>query len=183
VVGAAGGGGPEMDDADRTAGALAGALAGLAFTDQEAEQVTELLTEAVLSWAAAEGWRAYRRARSVLPLPPPYSDRHSWVDVGIARPDGPPVVVEIDQSDRRRTVEKLLAEAAAGRVALWLRWGTGPFAAPPTPVRLVGLVVTVRRDGGRRLFSTPVDERPPPSHSGVDLTVAQQDDLFGLPEG
>lgn len=170
------------DDAERLASSLTSWLGALTFAAQDADQVTELLVEAVLAWGSAEGWRVYRKARSVLPLPPPYADRHSWVDVGIARPAGAPVVVEIDQSDRKRTLEKLLAEAAQGRTALWVRWGTGPFTTPPLPVRLVACPVTAWRDaGGRRLFSSPVDDRPAPSHSGVDLAEAEQVDLFASP--
>lgn len=171
------------DEAQALADSLTAWLARLEFAGQDADQVTELLAEAVTVWASTQGWRAYRKARSVLPLPPPYADRFSWVDVGIGRPSGAPVVVEIDQSDRRRTVEKLLAEAAAGRVALWVRWGAGPFADPPAPVRLVPCPVAARKDAaGRKVFSAPVSERPPPTHSGVDLAAAEQVDLFAAPE-
>lgn len=168
------------DDARRLADSLAEWLHALSFTDRDADQVTELLIEAVQAWGSGAGWRAYRKARSVLPLPPPYADRHSWVDVGIARTGAGPVVVEVDQSDRKRTVEKLLAEAAAGRIALWVRWGKGPFAEPPPPVQLVACPVETRRDAaGRRLFSSPTDDRPAPSHTGVDLAQAEQAGLFG----
>jgi hypothetical protein len=167
------------NDAERLASSLTSWLGELTFAAQDADQVTELLVEAVLAWGSAQGWRVYRKARSVLPLPPPYADRHSWVDVGIGRPAGAPVVVEVDQSDRKRTLEKLVAEAAQGRIALWVRWGTGPFTVPPPPIQLVACPVTTRRDAaGRRLFSAPVNDRPAPSHSGVDLAQAEQVDLF-----
>ncbi len=166
-------------DADLVAESLQGWLAAVAFADRDADQVTELLTEAVLAWGTAQGWRVYRRAASVVKLPPPYEDRHSWVDVGIARSGLPPVVVEIDQSERRRTLEKLTAEAAEGRVAVWLRWGAGPFTTPALPVRLATCQVSGRKDAsGRRLFSAPVASRPAPSHSGADLGEADQGDLF-----
>ncbi|WP_246158992.1 hypothetical protein [Catellatospora sichuanensis] len=168
-----------VDDSDRVAGSLQAWLATVTFTDRDADQVTELLTEAVLAWGSAQGWRVYRRARSVVKLPPPYEDRHSWVDVGVARSGEAPIVVEIDQSERRRTLEKLTAEAAEGRVAVWLRWGTGPFTAPDGLVRLVTCEVTSRKDAsGRRLFSAPVAARPAPVHSGIDLAAADQGDLF-----
>ncbi|GAA1416334.1 hypothetical protein ACFQZ4_48580 [Catellatospora coxensis] len=167
------------DDADAVASSLQAWLAAVSFTDCDADQVTELLTEAVLAWGTAQEWRVYRRARSVVKLPPPYEDRHSWVDVGVARSGLPPIVVEIDQSERRRTLEKLAAEAAEGRVAVWLRWGTGPFAVPALPVRLATCPVSGRKDAsGRRLFSAPVAVRPAPSHSGAALGEADQGDLF-----
>lgn len=158
-----------MDDGTRTAASLSGRLAELAFTDLTADAVTALIIDAVAGWAGAQGWRVYRRAPSVLPLPPPLSSQHSVLDVACARPDGPPVAVEIDRTDRRRTGEKLLAEAAAGRVAIWVRWGTGPFAAPPPPVHLVTCEVTRRAGppgGGRRFSRHPGGDRPPPEHSG-----------------
>lgn len=168
------------DDAARVAASLTVWLETVTFENQDADQVTDLLVAAVLAWGAAQGWRVYRRARSVAQLPPPYADRHSWVDVGIARQGQPPIVVEVDQSDRKRTLEKLQAEAAQGRVALWLRWGTGPFHTPPAPVHLVTYQVAARKDAtGRRTFTTPAAERPAPVHSGVDLNDADQGDLFG----
>src|SRR5436305_7826556 len=94
---------------------------------------------------AARGWRVYRRAPSVLSLPPPMDRQRSVLDVACARPDGPPIAIEVDHTDRRRTVEKLLAEAATGRVPLWIRWGTGRFAAPPAPIHLVTFEVTRRK--------------------------------------
>ncbi|GAA0725579.1 nuclear transport factor 2 family protein [Dactylosporangium roseum] len=157
-------------DADGLAGALAAHLDRLTFTDRTADQVTELILDAVAGWGRARGWRVYRRAASVVPLPPPYESRRSVVDVGCARTDGPPVVVEVDHSDRRRTLEKLAAEAAAGRVALWVRWGAGRFATPPAPVRLVPCRVTSRTalQGRGRVFSRPANtERPAPAHSSV----------------
>jgi hypothetical protein len=169
-----------VEDADRVARSLASWIASVSFTDREADQVTEFLTEAVVWWAQEQGWRPYRHARSVVKLPPPMGQLHSFVDVGIARAKGAPIVVEIDRSDRKRTLEKLAEEAAHGRVALWLRWGTGTFATPPEPVRLIPRPVEARRTAdGRKVFSTPAVDKPAPRHSGVDLSHAEQSDLFG----
>ncbi len=168
------------DDADRLAASLAEWIDAMSFADRDADQVTELLVEAVIEWGRSHRWRVYRRARSVMPLPAPYAERHSVVDVGIARADAAPIVVEVDRSDRQRTLDKLAAEAGAGRVALWVRWGPGPFSAPPPPVRLVTCVVTSRRDraSGRRLHSARADRLPPPQH-GVDVDAGEQTTLFG----
>jgi len=166
-------------DAERVADSLSRWIASMSFVDRDADELTELLIEAVIWWAQEEGWRAYRKARSVVALPPPFEHRHSFVDVGIARRDGQPIVVEIDRSDRKRTLEKLAAEAEQGRVALWLRWGTGAFAAPPAPVRLIPCHVEARKTAdGRKVFSTPPGDKPAPRHSGVDLGHAEQTGLF-----
>ncbi|GAA4443824.1 hypothetical protein [Phytohabitans houttuyneae] len=168
-----------LSDGERVAASLAQWLAGVTFADLGADEVTDLLASAVVAWARGQGWRAYRRAPSVLPLPPPYEHRHSWIDVGCARPAGAPIAVELDRSDRRRTVDKLLAEAEAGRVAIWLRWGTGPFAEPPEPVRMVTVAVTARRGGALRYSRQPVRERPAPAHTEAPPTTGEQADLFG----
>ncbi|MEU7619676.1 hypothetical protein AB0B27_26780 [Micromonospora rifamycinica] len=163
-------------DGARLAAALTGRLARLEFVDLGTDEVTARIIDAVLAWADGQGWRSYRRAASVLPLPPPMTDRHSVLDVACARRDGPPVVVEVDHTDRRRTWEKLVAEAAAGRVALWVRWGPGRFAVPPAPIHLVTCEVA-RQAGpvgaGRRHRRMPGPPRPAPAHSthGVDPVV------------
>jgi hypothetical protein len=155
-------------------------LAGVTVQDLDADEVTAALTAEIVAWAEGLGWRVYRHARSVVTLPPPMDKQHSWLDVACARPDGPPVVVEIDHTDRRRTLDKLAAEAQAGRVAVWVRFGTGPFAVhPDPPVLMVTYTVESHRDNGRRLFSTPTPDRPAPQHNAVDLGAAEQAELFG----
>ncbi|RKN45372.1 hypothetical protein [Micromonospora endolithica] len=158
----------EDADADRLAASLAGRLDAVTFTDLTTDQVTARLIDAVADWAGEQGWRVYRRAPSVLPLPPPMSARQSVLDVACARPDGPPVVVEVDHGTRRRTWEKLLAEADAGRVTLWVRWGAGRFTAPPPPIRMVSCAVHRRPDPTGVLHSRrPRADRLPPVHSAV----------------
>ncbi|MDG4831689.1 hypothetical protein O7627_20625 [Solwaraspora sp. WMMD1047] len=161
----------DVEDGQRVTASLAEQLDRVTFTNLSADEVTALIIGSAVDWATGQGWRVYRRAASVLPLPPPLSGRHSVVDVACARPDGPPLVIEVDRTDRARTVEKLSAEAAAGRIAIWVRWGTGPFAAPPPPVHLVTCAVS-RRPGpggaGRRYSRTPASgDRPAPAHSTV----------------
>jgi hypothetical protein len=170
-----------MDDV-AVASSLAERLAAVTFRDVPADEVTALLIDEVVAWGAERGWRVYRRAASVVRLPPPLERRHSVVDVAIARPVGPPVVVEVDHTDRRRTLDKLVAEAGAGRVAVWVRWGAGPFAAPPPGVHLVTCEVTRHAGpaGGGRVYSRgPGADRPPPAHSAG----AAAGDAIELPFG
>jgi hypothetical protein len=165
--GAADGADDGADDGAAVAASLADRLERLAFADLTTDEVTELIITAVVAWAQDQGWRVYRRAPSVMTLPPPMERQHSVVDVACARAAGSPVVIEIDHTDRRRTVDKLAMEAAAGRIAIWVRWGTGRIVPPP-PVHLVTCEVT-RRKGpagqGRRHSRTPALDRPPPAHS------------------
>jgi hypothetical protein len=171
-------------DGERVAASLADWLATVTFVDLDVDAVTTLLVDSVVAWATANGWRSYRRAASVLPLPAPYAHQHSILDVGCARPDGAPIVIEVDHTDRRRSVEKLLAEAEAGRVAIWLRWGNRRFEAPPLPVRMVTCPVTSRPGppGQGRLHSHRLEsDRPAPRHTGLAGPAEQQPDLFTGP--
>jgi hypothetical protein len=170
------------EDTTRVADSLATWLETVTFVDQNTDDVTGLLVEAVAAWATQQGWRVYRRAASIMKLPPPYDRQHSWLDVACARPRGAPVAVEVDHADRRRTVDKLLAEADAGRIALWLRWGSGGFDPPPPPVRMVTCRVTARRGpaGTGRLYSRlPDSDRPAPAHSAEVIEPGEQRELFG----
>ena len=148
---------------------LAARLDGLVFADLATVQVTARIIEEVVAWGRGNGWRVYRRPASVVRLPPPMDKQHSVIDVGVARADGPPLAVEVDPTDRRRTVEKLLAEAGAGRVAIWVRWSAGPIAVPPLPVRMIPLQVT--RQG--HTYSRRPD-RPAPRHGSAVLDAVAE---------
>ena len=165
-------------DGECLAASLGERLAALTFTDLDTGQVTAGLIEATAAWAADHGWRVYRRAPSVLSLPPPMDRQRSVLDVACARPDGPPIAIEVDHTDRRRTVEKLLAEAATGRVPFWVRWGTGRFAAPPAPIHLVTFEVTRRKGFPGRYARVLSVDRPPPPHSTDRVGTAT---LLALP--
>jgi hypothetical protein len=155
------------EDAERVTASLAAWLDRLTFQSLTTDEVTARIIESVVEWGSEAGWRVYRRAPSVLPLPPPLSRQHSVLDVACARPDGPPLAVEVDHTDRRRTVDKLVAEAGAGRIPIWVRWGTGRFVAPPPPVQMVTCQVTRHSQPGLgRLHSrSQAADRPPPEHS------------------
>jgi hypothetical protein len=144
------------------------------FTDRDADTVTELLIEAAANWAAAEGWRVYHRAASVMHLPPPYEKQYSFLDLACARPIGPPIVIEVDHTARRRTVDKLLDEAAAGRIAIWIRWSQRQLDPAPDPIRTVDVTVSSRNGLHSRTTTMP-----PPEHSDFDPETTKQPDLFG----
>jgi hypothetical protein len=147
------------DDGTSTARSLADRLDELSFTDLSESEATARIVDTIVAWGDGQGWRVYRRAPSVFPLPAPLRG-NSVLDVACARPDGPPIAIEVDRSDRQRTVDKLLAEAAAGRLAIWVRWGAGPFPPPPLPVHVV------TREAARRSGKWhTVTDRPAPRHS------------------
>ncbi|WP_245736721.1 hypothetical protein [Micromonospora pattaloongensis] len=168
-------------DDEQVAASLAGWIRELTFVDRAEDEVTALLVDAAVAWGTGQGWRVYRRAPSVVSLPPPYEHRRSSLDVACARAGGAPIVIEVDRSHRRRTVDKLVAESEAGRIAIWVRWGTGTFEPPAAPVRMVTCPVTSRRGLGGQgtLYSRlPASDRPAPQHTAVDISVDRQGDLF-----
>ena len=160
-----------MDDGTRAAASLGARLAALTFADLTTDQATARILDTIAEWGTAQGWRVYRRAPSVFPLPPPLKGT-SVIDVACARPGAQPIAIEVDRLDRQRTVDKLLAEAAAGRIAIWVRWGAGPFVAPPLPVHLVTRDAV--RSKGR--WHTAA-ELPAPRHSGALTVTPEPDEL------
>ncbi|MGK5681997.1 hypothetical protein [Actinoplanes sp. URMC 104] len=159
------------DDGTLTARSLQDRLDELHFAELSSDEATARIIDAVAGWGESRGWRVYRRAPSVFSLPPPLRG-HSVLDVACARPGGQPVAVEVDRLDRPRTVDKLLAEAAAGRIAIHVRWGAGPFTPPPLPVHLVTRPA-VRRSGAWHT----VADRPPPPHSAAPIEPAAPQEL------
>ncbi|GAA2483621.1 hypothetical protein [Winogradskya humida] len=153
---------------------LAPRLAALTFTGLSQEQVTALIIDTVGEWGEAHGWRVYRRAASVVTLPPPMERQHSVLDVALAREDGPPIVVEVDHTHRQRTVDKLLAEAEEGRLPFWIRWGTGRFVEPPPPIHLITLPVT-RQQGRytRSLLAAPEHSAAPATGEAAELPMPE----------
>ncbi|MFI5934487.1 hypothetical protein [Actinoplanes sp. NPDC051494] len=156
---------------------LAPRLAALTFTGLGQGQVTALVIDTVAAWGEAQGWRVYRRAPSVVRLPPPMDRQHSVLDIALARPDGPPIVIEVDHTHRQRTIDKLLAEAEEGRLPFWVRWGPGPFAEPPPPIHLVTLAVD--RQQGRYSRSTLAAPEHSVAPAGGEATELP---LPGVPE-
>jgi hypothetical protein len=171
----------DVANGEQVAGSLADWISKLTFVDQGPDEVTALLVDAAAAWGRSQGWRVYRRAPSVMALPAPYEHRRSCLDVACARPAGAPIAIEVDRTDRQRSIDKLIAEAQAGRIAIWVRWGSGRFEPPPLPVRMVTCQVTSRRGlaGRGRLHSRlQASDRPAPTHTVVDVSADQQGDLL-----
>jgi len=99
---------------------------------------------------------------------------HSYLDLACARPDGSPVVIEVDHNTRQRTLDKLQAEAAAGRIAIWIRWSQRALNPATDPVRTVDVTVASRNGLHSRILGPAA-----PEHSGFDNDSAEQPDLFG----
>lgn len=137
----------------RAAESLTRWLAPLSFTDWSAPRVTSTLTQGVVDWGVAHCWRVRREVPSIAGLPGAHPDRPGYLDVVCERLDGPPIAIEIDRTDKQWSARKLLCEADAGVVAVWVRWGSPRTWIVPHPVALVDILTTRRRVSGRLLYS------------------------------
>ncbi|MEV4167359.1 hypothetical protein [Nonomuraea dietziae] len=150
--------------AERAGMSLARWLGPLAFTDWSAARVTSELTRAIVAWGTARGWRVRCEVPSLAGLPGSHPDRPGYLDVVCERLGAPPIAIEIDQTDKASSVRKLVAEAEAGVVPVWVRWGDPVGQVVPAPVALVVIETPYRLAGptGRRLYSrAAVDIRLP----------------------
>lgn len=128
------------------AASLAAWLAPVEIRGLSGRQTTALLTDRVAEWARSQGWSvrfevASRITRTVNRAAGGSSEWQGRLDVVCSRrPGQPPVAIEIDRNNKRWSVEKLSAEAAAGSVALWVRWRGGTDIDVPATVGLVDIV-------------------------------------------
>lgn len=166
-----------MDLAERSARATASLsryLLPLTFTDWSAARVTAELTRRIVAWGVDHGWRVRREVPSIAGLPGAHPDRSGYLDIVCERINEPPIVIEIDRTDKQWSSRKLLCEADAGAVAIWVRWNDAKTWIIPAGVAVVQVLTTTHRGpGGRRLYSRtiPVD---PPEQSQSTVAIPTQ---------
>ena len=77
-----------------------------------------------------------------------------YVDLMIRRgPSGPDLAIEIDSADKQWSVAKLRHAAAAGMIAIWVRWGDESWAGVYDDIDVIQLQVT-RRSAPRSSVET-----------------------------
>lgn len=99
---------------------------------------TVILTHGVKVWSrvlSGDDHATWVRCYRELTVPVPAGGDGDWgrVDAVVAFPAGTgvaDVVVEIDQTNKQRSVEKLQHVRDAGGVPIWVRWGGGPIDSP-----------------------------------------------------
>ncbi|SHG22768.1 hypothetical protein [Streptoalloteichus hindustanus] len=104
-----------------------------------APTATQVLTRRVVRWAQSRGWTVDLAAPGRSTHPTSTGERQDRLDLVCARPLRPPIAIEIDRAGRLGSLRKLLAEAEAGSVALWVRWHGRTRAAIPSQVGLVDI--------------------------------------------
>lgn len=122
------------------AGSLTTWLAPIKLDGLTSRQTTALLTERVAEWGRSQGWSVHFEAPIRASRPTRSGESRGRLDVVCRRDAGrPPVVIEIDRGNKRWSVDKLASEAAAGAVALWVRWRDPTNVDVPDAVGLVDL--------------------------------------------
>ena len=91
--------------------------------------VTSAITRAIVRWAHGSGWMVRTEARVDVPGVPGGTRQLGFVDVLVSRGRGhSDVAIEIDSTDKPWSVVKLQHAAAAGMLAIWVRWGDDAWA-------------------------------------------------------
>lgn len=164
---------------------LAEWLSPIGFSSATAAEVTTRLTAEVERWAehygfacATEGSVQYYREGLFGPR-----WTNGYIDVVGMRPTGLRLAVEIDRSDKLRSLTKLASSAADGAVAIWLRWCHATSILMPPGVAAVDFRV-------HRYYTTtgPRYKRPPhlkwpapPAELTAPPRLTYQPALFDIP--
>ena len=112
--------------------------------------VTAQITCELTTWALGHGWLHRAEARVQIPDDPARPPRLGYVDLMIRRGrHGPDLAIEIDSADKPWSVAKLRHAAAAGMIAIWVRWGDEAWAGVYDGVDVIQLPAT-RRSASRR---------------------------------
>ena len=105
--------------------------------EKESQQITGLVTDAVLAWAQANGWSARREVRItvygyVSPVSPygrsrrsrlriQHGERRGRIDIW-CRSLRTDLAIEIDQTNKSWSLAKLVQAQQNGAHAVWVRW-------------------------------------------------------------
>ncbi|MGW5441414.1 hypothetical protein [Nocardia asteroides] len=132
------------DKTDELAQSLRHWLTPVRASGLTSTQTTKLITAHTLEWAHSKRWQTSTEVPALIERTingRVYSGR---VDVVCERSWWrPPIAIEIDRANKSWSVDKLVAEAEAGHVALWVRWrGETVIDLPPT-VGLVDIRATI----------------------------------------
>ncbi|MET9260285.1 hypothetical protein [Amycolatopsis sp. NPDC004079] len=126
-------------------------LKPLRLTGLTAVQATRLVTYETVCWADEQGWKVAYEVWGRITRPSKNGPMRARLDLVCTRPaKQPAVAIEIDRDGKTWSLQKLQAEAAAGRVALWVRWHGHTQAEIPDAVGLVDIHDTADYQRPRR---------------------------------
>jgi hypothetical protein len=98
---------------------------------------TEFITSSIESFARSRGLACEREV--FLGLNRKTDGYKGLIDVIIKRPEGMPYAIEIDSSNKRWSLEKLLHAHSIGYVPIWVRWCAKINIEIPTVINLIDL--------------------------------------------
>ncbi|MBF6314020.1 MULTISPECIES: CRISPR-associated endonuclease Cas2 [Nocardia] len=114
----------------------------ISLAGRSSQQATRLITEANAEWARRQGREVEFEVPAMITRPVHgRREVRRRLDIVCDRgEDLPLIVIEVDRGNKRWSLQKLVAEAEAGNLAIWVRWkGRHPIDVPEQ----VGLVDTM----------------------------------------
>lgn len=131
---------PELTETAELAALLRARLCAEPREGLSIPETTTLITEHVVGWARDQGWCPEREVRARIARQTRSGPRQGRLDLVCQRPGGlSPVAIEIDRFGKVWSLRKLIAEADAGAVALWVRWRGRTLVAVPAEVGIVDI--------------------------------------------
>src|SRR6476661_8409807 len=139
-VGTVGVGRTTMDDVRRrqlarATSSLQAWLDRLEFVGLSRQVVTATITAEVVAWAKAHRFDTRQEVEAVAKKRKPYGRNIGLLDVACTHPSGQQLAIEVDFTNKIWSIEKLAAEADAGKLAIWVKWG-GPASLSLIPEKI-----------------------------------------------
>ncbi|MFK4087179.1 hypothetical protein ACI2LF_23940 [Kribbella sp. NPDC020789] len=176
------------DETTTLAASLYRHLHPLRLSGLTAVQATRLVTSETARWATAQGWMVAYEAWGQLTRMTQAGPRRARLDLVCTRPaQQPAVAIEIDKHGKVWSLQKLQAEAQAGRVALWVRWNGRTEIEIPESVGLVDIHEgadyrpSEQAPHSRISADSPADRRHSPSTPESLLSAPERERLPDLP--
>jgi hypothetical protein len=142
------------DQLTRATSSLREWLASVEFSDLSRSAVTALLTDRVIAWGRSHGFEAQTEVEAVATKRKPYGRQIGLLDVLCSHRSGQQIAVEIDNTNKVWSIEKLAAEADSGKLALWVKWGApAGLSLIPEKVGIVELPADWINRAGHVMYS------------------------------
>lgn len=120
---------------------LAAWLSTISLAGRSSQQATRLITEAIAEWARRQGWEVEFEVPALITRPVRGGrEFRGRLDIVCDRgEDLPLIAIEVDRGNKRWSLQKLVAEAEAGNLAIWVRWKGRHLIDVPEQVGLVDI--------------------------------------------
>lgn len=163
-------------------------LKPLRLSGLTAVQATRLVTDETVRWAKRQGWEVAYEVQGRITRMTENGPKRARLDLVCTRPaQQPAVAIEIDKHGKVWSLQKLLSEVDAGRVALWVRWHGRTKVEVPGTVGLVDIHDTTdyrppkRTPGPRSNPGSPVVQGHSQARQETLLSTSRQEQLPVLP--